>query len=400
MMLNAEQSAAVEMARRIRKCGGVGILNGPAGTGKTSTLKAIMADCEGRGIVACPTSRAAVRARQHAGVRSCTIHSLLYNPHEDEKTGKVTWKKKNPDQVEDRAGGFVVVDEASMMSASVWAELSDVCGMLGIGILLVGDGEQLPPYRAEGEPYFSVFSRDFPHDEKVTLRTVMRQRGDSPVLDLATRVRESESWREVVAALYSGTVPWASESAAYLSAQMHRNKEDHVVIAHKNATRQALNVGIRSELGMYELCDVEDGEPMLIRRNCAHPLVSNGEVVPFKAGDQKPLSLWKGSALLHSIVIDGVQARVHKPTLMTGNDGAVHFKDWRKMHDLSDKLLAPLIRAHLGYAVTCHAAQGGEWDTVFLVVEGSLHVMEEDERRKWIYTAVTRAQKNLVLVRG
>ncbi|MBO9201042.1 MULTISPECIES: ATP-binding domain-containing protein [Niastella] len=55
------------------------------------------------------------------------------------------------------------------------------------------------------------------------------------------------------------------------------------------------------------------------------------------------------------------------------------------------------LRAKFGYAVTCHKAQGGEWNEVFLFLEKSMYAMDHAELFRWWYTAVTRARKNLHL---
>ena len=55
------------------------------------------------------------------------------------------------------------------------------------------------------------------------------------------------------------------------------------------------------------------------------------------------------------------------------------------------------LRCGFGYAVTCHKAQGGEWDNVFLFLENSMYGMPRSELCRWWYTAVTRARQELNL---
>ena len=55
------------------------------------------------------------------------------------------------------------------------------------------------------------------------------------------------------------------------------------------------------------------------------------------------------------------------------------------------------LRAKYGYAVTCHKAQGGEWNHVYLFLEKSMYAMPHPELLKWWYTAVTRAREKLHL---
>jgi hypothetical protein len=57
------------------------------------------------------------------------------------------------------------------------------------------------------------------------------------------------------------------------------------------------------------------------------------------------------------------------------------------------------LKATYGYAVTCHKAQGGEWDSVYLFLDKSMYGMPRPELYKWWYTAITRAKKELNLVK-
>ena len=51
-----------------------------------------------------------------------------------------------------------------------------------------------------------------------------------------------------------------------------------------------------------------------------------------------------------------------------------------------------------GYALTCHKAQGGEWNEVFLYLDNKIHGIKKPGIYQWLYTAVTRAKENLHLV--
>jgi ATP-dependent exoDNAse (exonuclease V) alpha subunit len=53
------------------------------------------------------------------------------------------------------------------------------------------------------------------------------------------------------------------------------------------------------------------------------------------------------------------------------------------------------LRVKFGYAMTCHKAQGGEWKNVFLNFEPALENLNREMQYRWLYTALTRARKNL-----
>ncbi len=65
----------------------------------------------------------------------------------------------------------------------------------------------------------------------------------------------------------------------------------------------------------------------------------------------------------------------------------------------SDPFLNAL-RCKFGYALTCHKTQGGEWDEVFLALNGSLEYLPGESAARWYYTAFTRARNNVWLNRG
>ncbi|MBR1727847.1 MAG: ATP-binding domain-containing protein, partial [Muribaculaceae bacterium] len=55
-------------------------------------------------------------------------------------------------------------------------------------------------------------------------------------------------------------------------------------------------------------------------------------------------------------------------------------------------------RCSWGYAVTCHKAQGGEWDTVYVDMPRNITMNPTKEKYQWVYTAMTRASRSLHLV--
>ena len=56
------------------------------------------------------------------------------------------------------------------------------------------------------------------------------------------------------------------------------------------------------------------------------------------------------------------------------------------------------LRTVFGYALTCHKAQGGEWEYVFLDIPRSVPCMEKPYVYQWVYTAMTRAKQELYIV--
>jgi superfamily I DNA/RNA helicase len=63
---------------------------------------------------------------------------------------------------------------------------------------------------------------------------------------------------------------------------------------------------------------------------------------------------------------------------------------------ISDKRFNAL-RVKFGYAITCHKAQGGEWNSVYVQIEPAFEKLPRDNQYRWLYTAITRAAKQLVI---
>lgn len=398
--LNAQQENCVSLARHlVSNPGALGVVSGYAGTGKTTALRAVLDEVEERACVITPTGRAALRVREQTGYRANTIHSLLYVPEEDPDTAVVRFHRRSWQDLEETLPELLIVDEASMVGRDVWGDLSEIRDRLHRSVLLVGDGAQLPPVQLdrEAEP-FSVFAPDFEVEApRVELTEVFRQALDSPVLAAATAVRMAAAWWEVERVLFHGPLQWLKEPIHNAAARDVTAKADSAVITHRNATRLGLNHWIRAALGRPTGTPLVEGEPLLVRRNSSELGVCNGEVIPYQPANLPPLKVGREWEFEQVRTPSGAAGALHPSTVLSGQDQTI--PRWVPAK-LEEDRLTPFLRAHLGYALTCHSAQGSEWATVYVVVEGSLSVMPEDERRRWIYTAITRSSGACWLVRG
>jgi exodeoxyribonuclease-5 len=78
----------------------------------------------------------------------------------------------------------------------------------------------------------------------------------------------------------------------------------------------------------------------------------------------------------------------------------IDFTDKRGRREYQRPFEYGLVPADFGYALTCHKAQGSEWDRVLVYDEGTGSGVMRDPilRRRWLYTAVTRAKRELLWV--
>ena len=168
-----QQRQAVEKAARC----GVLILTGGPGTGKTTTVRGIVALFQKMGleiVLAAPTGRAAKRMSELTGMEAQTVHRLLGMSWND-ATHQVTFQKTEKEPLEADA---VIVDEMSMVDLSLFSALLRALRP-GTRLVLVGDADQLPSVGAGN--VFSDLIRSG-KVETVFLREVFRQASASAII--------------------------------------------------------------------------------------------------------------------------------------------------------------------------------------------------------------------------
>ena len=168
-----QQRQAVELAART----GVVILTGGPGTGKTTTVRGIVALFEKMGldiVLAAPTGRAAKRMSELTGREAQTVHRLL-GMSWNEAAQQVTFTKTEKEPLEADA---VIVDEMSMVDLTLFSALLRALRP-GTRLVLVGDADQLPSVGAGN--VFSDLIRSG-RVETVFLREVFRQAEQSAII--------------------------------------------------------------------------------------------------------------------------------------------------------------------------------------------------------------------------
>ena len=178
------QRQAVELAAR----SGVLILTGGPGTGKTTTVRGIVALLQKMGldiVLAAPTGRAAKRMSELTGMEAQTIHRML-GMNWNEATHQVTFAKSEKEPLEADA---VIVDEMSMVDLPLFSALLRALRP-GTRLVLVGDADQLPSVGAGN--VFSDLIRSG-RIETVFLREVFRQAEESAIIRNAHRVNLGEA---------------------------------------------------------------------------------------------------------------------------------------------------------------------------------------------------------------
>lgn len=392
-----------EMPQRFPGGGGVCVISGYAGTGKTTLLK-VLAEEEPFLFVLTPTGKAAVRVRQAAECEASTIHQWMYNARKDEMTGEYKFDQKASGDLRLPPNGTLIIDEASMISKQVWEHLYFYCMALGLNIVLIGDGFQLPPIEVDPEKKsFSIFAPDFKADIRVSLTEVLRQALESPIIRVSTLIRTESDPTEAVMQLE--TVMERKLDEALL--EMY-NKQG-VVIVHRNATRHQLNKQVRT---LRKLPDdaVQVGEPILVTRNNYRINVFNGEVFQAQGfgsvmGPAPVVDRYKNKSMYMQFRVaelkDVPESAIICDEEIFGKSGDMDVDAIQKagravgrFHYENKEDVPPFLHAALGYVLTCHKSQGSEWPEAVVAIEGSVRIGTLEGRR-WLYTALTRARNRV-----
>lgn len=405
--LTEGQEKALAMVKRVhRKKDGVrvGVIAGFAGTGKTF-MQRVVSEEFGVPQVVTPTGKAALRVQEATGLRASTIHRWIYTPDEDEATGTMIFRRRDAGEIAIPNSRMVVLDEASMVGPEIWEDVLQTCHELDLTLILVGDPFQLAPVQRPGDAPFSTMTPEFATDvgaERVELTEILRQAADSPIIRTTLKLRRNEmDFSEIQVISPDQWWPTAIDV----------HKADGVIICHKNATRHQLNAGLRQLLhGGVETPQV--GEPLLVLRNDYDVGRFNGEVVPFEGWSFEPeddaeiiRDKWqqinervrygttKFDNVPATLAMEQLHGRLSSGMSVIGR-GA---KRWaHRVGALVKGRAVPHLHANFGYALTAHKSQGSQWPYALVVVENSTSLQWEDGRR-WLYTALTRAEKSVAL---
>lgn len=404
--LTQGQEEARMVVQRVRSARGhaLAFIVGYAGTGKTSLLK-VFAQEHGRCQIVTPTGRASLRVREATGLEASTIHRWLYKPKENDKTGAITFVRREASDISIPPSRIVLLDEASMIGPELWKDVIAVCQQMDLKLVCIGDGFQLPPVQAPNAPPFSVLTPEFAAQlgaERVELTEVLRQAQGSPIIRASMALRGGMGVRALAELRRVETA-----QLAHFVTEVHR--AGGVTICHRNITRMQLNAGVRMMLGIQDEMP-QKGEPFAVLKNCYEAGVVNGEAIVFDGWEMTPeiyervYDRYKGveeAARFGAMRINGnVQVAIALEELhgrLASNPRAIEIagSKWARLNNLySGDTLAPTIHANFGYAWTAHKSQGSQWKYVLVCIEPSVR-LDEEEGRRWAYTAVTRAEQEV-----
>jgi len=255
---------------------------------------------------------------------------------------------------------LLIVDEVSMVGDQMGKDLE----AFKVPILVLGDTAQLPPVKGSG--YFTNVIPDY------ELTEIHRQASHSPVLELATKIRNN-------------LLPRSGDYGSSLVCGRGRHSVKDLlsydqVICGRNATRRKINDMVRHDaLGIQDPLPVPDDKVICTRNNYDLGLL-NGSIWKVR----EAMALDEGYVALTVVNEDTgeeVETAAHQGPFL-GQE--VPFWE-REDADEFD----------YAYAITCHKSQGSQFGSVYVVDEGPVF---GQHRFRWLYTAVTRAVDRVTIV--
>lgn len=272
-----------------------------------------------------------------------------------------------------RDADLLVLDEVSMVGEDMARDLL----AFRKPILVLGDPGQLPPIKGQG--FFTEATPD------VMLTEVHRQARDSAILQLATMAREG---RPIPPGAYDQHV-WKMSRHEVGPAQMLRGGQ---AICGTNAIRRSLNTAMKQAAGFSGELPTGAGEKIICLKNRHDLGLINGMFLTLTDVRQDERDGFAFSAMVETE--DGVSI-VGRQNFWRGEyDDHVTFDPERGRREW--QIRRGLIESSWGYAITCHKAQGSQWENVVVFDDGFGRTPAD--RNRWLYTAITRAERGLVIL--
>ena len=430
------------------------IVNGYAGTGKTTALSAVISVMKQFGtkcVLLAPTGRAAKVLSSYSGQPAFTIHKHIYRQKSVGGDGFGQFSLMPNKEKET----LFVVDEVSLIGIEAGQQqsttafgtgnlLDDLLSFVRSGVdckvILVGDSAQLPPVGLDASP---ALSKDYMAMMGGTvfaeLSTVVRQQHESGILYNATMLRQLQTEMDYGPGLMD-ICDLGLEIAAFddiervsggeliekiTDAYAEYGEDETVILCRSNRRAIKYNLGIRGTVQFKEERLVRDDKLMIVK-NCYQfvegiegmDYIANGDIAKLQkiskyeeryglhfAEARISFPDYDDQEIVAKVILDTLESESASLTyeqsnaLYQGvNEDYSHITAKRKRYEAvrEDKYFNAL-QLKYANAITCHKSQGGQWRCVFI----DNPIWQEEitlDDLKWLYTAITRATDKVYLV--
>lgn len=422
------------------------IINGYAGTGKTTILSAFVKtlfQLKRKTVLLAPTGRAAKVISEKSNSPAYTIHKKIYRKENVPGGGVQLVLAPNL-----HSNTLFIIDEASMIanysmqndgSISPRNLLNDVINYVYSGkncfAVFLGDNAQLPPVGSDFSPalnlpymnenYFNLIIHYF------ELKNVLRQAGDSDILINATMLRSSPDSNYPKFKLRNKSelirITGGEFQEALESAYDRYGREETIIITRSNKSANIYNNEIRNRILWFE-DRISTGDYLMIVKNNYHWLndfakgsfFANGEIVKVERlksaeriydmdfidaeisfPNQPELDQIPVKLMLDTLDIDeaNLNRKKMKAFFLKIEKDYSWEKNKRKRYEriMADPYFNAL-QIKFAYAVTCHKSQGGQWGSAFVDQGYLTEEMLNRDYFRWMYTAFTRPTDQLYLI--
>lgn len=299
-----------------------------------------------------------------------TIHSLIYSVIENEHHEIIGWKRK-----EELKTDLIIIDEASMVDQKIWYDLLSY----DVPVLAVGDHGQLPPVSGQ----FNLME-----NPEIKLEEIHRQVADNPIIKLSIEARKHG--RIKIGNYGKGVRKLAKddpESQEIIENYLQQYNQETLILCGYNNTRIKLNNYLRNILGFDSPLPMA-GDRVICLRNKQQKAIFNGMLGTLQRIVSKDDNFYDVKILFddEEQVFEGLAVKKQ-----FGSSSALNFTRESRALTLQAELF------DFAYALTVHKAQGSQATRVILFEERFKQMSDLDWRR-WLYTAVTRAEEELIIL--
>jgi exodeoxyribonuclease-5 len=423
------------------------LLKGFAGTGKTTIVGDIVSNLwktTMKAVLLAPTGRAAKVMSNYSKSQAFTIHRKIYFPKKESGGGIkfILAPNKHRDTI-------FIVDEASMIpdapsDSKLFGNgslLDDLLMYVYSGhnckLILIGDTAQLPPVHLQISPALDSEKLSYNYNKEVItleLDEVVRQAENSGILLNATNLREQlqsgyleefkfdvEPYKDIIRLVDGYEIQEAIDNS-----YRENGKEETVLIVRSNKRANLYNENIRNRI-LYLENELATGDYMMVvknnyfwlKPNSEAGFIANGDIIEileifsikelygFKFAEVKVKMVdYPNQRPLETVLLlDTIRADTPSLSYEDGNrlyqevqnDYAHEKSKYKRFLGVKNNKYFNALQVKFSYAITCHKSQGGQWNTVFVEQPYLPNGIDRDYLR-WLYTAVTRAKKNLYLI--
>lgn len=439
-----QKSAFRELAKFITSETEVFIMNGYAGTGKTTLVRALietLQSLETPYALLAPTGRSAKVLSNYTKGTALTIHKKIYRQRSVTDGVQKFGMNFNAAQ-----HTIYIVDEASMLSDTTGENalfgsgsvLNDLFRFVfnehSCKLILIGDTAQLPPIGVVESPALDAdyIERNFlKKTATVTLTQIIRQAEDSGILTDATNIRNHIENEDITIPKLKtfDDVEQIDGSMLLDALESSHNKvgiQDTIVITRTNKLANRYNAGIRNRI-LWKDSTVSKGDYIMIVKNNYFwtegnkeiSFIANGDIaeivsidkyenmygfdfadVTLKFPDYQDLEL-SVKVMLNTLSSESASLTFDENNKLYSEVCADYadIKNKRKLYEeVKKNPYYNALQIKFAYAITCHKAQGGQWKHVYIDHGYFTDEMLNKEFLRWLYTAFTRASEKIYLV--